>query len=172
VIAQRLGSREPPPELGPIPLELQRADVRTVCRLLGLDGDAAWPSRPAEGLPLLRPSVWGPWLAVPASQCLRVSDWHRMVPWDGQQRGNYLLLSVVAARLDGWDYAQHKWYPKRTVPFFRRAAWLLRDLGRGDALFGRLLRALNLGGGIPAAAAAPPPPPIRGTRLIGGDGGQ
>ena len=139
----------PPEELGPIPLEQQRMDVQKMCQHvgigLGLDGSAAWPSPPTTaGPPTIPPSRWGPWRALSPTRCLRVSVWHRLVPWEGEQRNHYLLIAVVAARLPGWDYAAHRWYPKRTVPFFRRAAWLLRNLGRTHPMYGRLMRALNL----------------------------
>ena len=75
---------------------------------------------------------WRQWLALPATPGLRVSEVLRAV--GSPPALNYLVLTAVAHRLDGWQWTGRHLYPKAAAAHFRRAAWILRNLT--GALFG------------------------------------
>jgi len=116
----------PPPELQPIPLEQQREDIVRLATLVDAD-PRRWPC-PAQEMPAVPRNLWRAWSTIPVAKGMRVSQLMCATGWTGPL--DYLLLTVVATKLDGWCWSNHRrLYPKAAAQCFRRAAWVLRDVG-------------------------------------------
>jgi hypothetical protein len=77
------------------------------------------------------------WCRLPENATLRPSELLRSAGWT--RPTNYLLVTVVASKLEGWRWRpEHGAYPKAAADCFRRAAWLLRDAATANEVLYRL----------------------------------
>ena len=142
-----------PPELQPISMEQQEADIQRVCELLKLS-PTQWPNRADAGGNAANPcpAFIKQWNSIKSTHTAGIGEWIRRLgctPTAFPRRWLY-TIAVLMRQLEGWSsqattIMNQKGYIKAAVPFIRRVLLVTRGMGMSHPMSERMQKVLQEG---------------------------